>query len=55
MTRSHRVARRLVAIAALLLLATAGGCRFLVDEFAWLDRAGPVVDDPRVAGDQDRP
>ncbi|MCB9876075.1 MAG: hypothetical protein H6835_00605 [Planctomycetes bacterium] len=47
--------RRLAALTALLALLLTSGCRFLSDEFTRLDRAGPVIDDPRVAGDQDRP
>lgn len=38
--------RRLLAAVALVGLLTAGGCRFLADEFTSLDRAGPVTAAP---------
>jgi hypothetical protein len=31
------------ALLVLLVLLPAGGCRFLADEFTWLDRASPAA------------
>ena len=49
---------RIAGAALLLALATLGSCRFLADEFTWLDRAGPVADgepDAPTIGTVDRP
>ena len=49
---------RIVAAAWLLSLTVLGSCRFLADEFTWLDRAGPVADgqpDAPTIGTVDRP
>ena len=55
--RGHRGGRvwRCLCVCALVL---AGGCRFLADEFTWLDRAAPgteVPPDAPVTGADGRP
>ena len=45
MTRRRRRAFA-PTLLCLLALASLGSCKFLSDEFVWLDRAGPVVERP---------
>ena len=55
-----RTDRRVRLLAGCCLLASlcAGGCRFLADEFTWLDRRAPgavAVPDAPLSGVVDRP
>ena len=50
--------RLLAACLCLCAAAVTGGCRFLADEFTWLDRAAPtstVAPDAPVSGLAERP
>lgn len=59
MSQTHRrpfAAARLLARSSWLIrslmivaLATLGSCRFLADEFSWIDRAGPVAEQEQLA------
>jgi len=55
--RADRRARLLAGLCVLASLC-AGGCRFLADEFTWLDRRAPgaiAVPDAPLSGLADRP
>lgn len=54
----RRVARFAGWAAALFVVAATGGCRFLADEFTWLDRQPPGAGSPPdapVSGIDERP